>query len=72
MTSGVLVNLIPGETFSIRLKALNLGGLSPPSNVVSYTTPDGGKCAISDYIHSLLMSWASSSKLVNKDSRISD
>ena len=56
MTSGVLVNLIPGETFYIRLRALNLGGLSPPSNVVSYTTPDGRKCVMRDYVHSLLMS----------------
>ena len=46
VTSGVIEDLLPGETHVLRLRARNVAGLSEPSNNQTYTPPSAGKCRI--------------------------
>ena len=59
-TNGTLVDLTPGEMFHIRLRAFNLGGLSPLTDeVVQYTSQNDGEFVIGDCVpstpHTLLV-----------------
>jgi len=52
-TNGTLIDLTPGEMFHIRLRASNLGGLSPLTDeVVQYTSQNDGEFVIGDCMHS--------------------